>query len=256
MSKREERMKHMLKVIEQYNNIPLRDLASIENVSPLTIRRDIEEMEKLGYVQNIRGEVFFRGTNGNADEYLLSIATSRHAKEKKAIGECAAKMINPDDFVIIDNGTTTEQLSASIPYNIRATFLCYNLNVVNNLYRKPNISLIFCGGYFHEQTLMFECPESLDIIRRSRANKVFVSAAGIHEKLGVTCVSEYELANKREIIKAGAERILLLDSSKFGIIKPCFVGEIEVFDTIITDSGVSDEWASLIQDKGVNLIIA
>ena len=165
-------------------------------------------------------------------------------------------MINPDDFVIIDNGTTTEQLSASIPYNIRATFLCYNLNVVNNLYRKPNISLIFCGGYFHEQTLMFECPESLDIIRRSRANKVFVSAAGIHEKLGVTCVSEYELANKREIIKAGAERILLLDSSKFGIIKPCFVGEIEVFDTIITDSGVSDEWASLIQDKGVNLIIA
>ena len=40
------------------------------------------------------------------------------------------------------------------------------------------------------------------------------------------------------------------------LIKPCFVGEIEVFDTIITDSGVSDEWASLIQDKGVNLIIA
>ena len=102
---------------------------------------------------------------------------------------------------------------------------------------------------------MFECAESLEIIRRSRSSKVFVSAAGIHENLGVTISGEYELACKREILKAGVERILLADSSKVGKVEPCFFGELTSFEKIITDTGLSKEWCDLVRSKGIELVL-
>lgn len=254
MGKKEARAERLLQIIQKRKTVSISTLAVLENVSELTIRRDIQAMEEKNLVRNIRGTVFFNNETAD-DNYLLSIAANLHMKEKRAIGAYAASLIRPGEFVIIDNGSTTEHLAAHISPSIEITVLCYNMNVLNNLYRKPKISLIFCGGYFHPQTLMFECQESLEIIKRSRANKVFVSAAGVHEALGVTCVSEYELSNKREIIKAGAERILLIDSSKFGVITPCFVSEITNFEMIITDNGLSQHWIDYISSKGIKLVI-
>ena len=71
--------------------------------------------------------------------------------------------------------------------------------------------------------------------------------------MGVTCMNNYELEIKQTIIQSGAEKILLVDSSKFGMIKPCFVTELDIFDRIITDKNISEEWIQLIQEKGIEL---
>lgn len=258
MGKREDRVKSLLRIIERRDGVTIKELSVIEGVSELTIRRDVQMMEEKRLVRNVRGTIFcnYAEESDNSDaSYLLSVATNRHRAEKKRIGEYAAKLIQPGEFIIIDNGSTTEQVAVNIPYSAEITVLCYNMNVLNNLYKKPNINLIFCGGNFHHQTQMFECAESLEIIRRSRASKVFVSAAGIHENLGVTISGEYELACKREILKAGVERILLADSSKFGKVEPCFFGELTSFEKIISDTGLSKEWCDLIRSKGIELIL-
>lgn len=255
MGKREARMKELLHVIEKRNGVTMKELSVIEGVSELTIRRDIQVLEEKRLVKNVRGTIFYNYEEAGDGSYLLSIATNKNRKEKKRIGAYAAKLIQPGEFVIIDNGSTMECLAANIPTDTELTVLCYNMNVLNSLYQKPNINLIFCGGNFHHQTLMFECPESLEIIRRARASKVFVSAVGIHETMGVTCVDEYELPSKREIIRAGVERILLVDSSKFGRMGSYLIGEIELFQKIITDTGLTPEWAELIRSKGVELVL-
>lgn len=255
MGKREARMKELLHVIEKRNGVTMKELSVIEGVSELTIRRDIQVLEENRLVKNVRGTIFYNYDEAGDGSYLLSIATNKNRKEKKRIGAYAAKLIQPGEFIIIDNGSTMECLAANIPSDTELTVLCYNMNVLNSLYQKPNINLIFCGGNFHHQTLMFECPESLEIIRRARASKVFVSAVGIHETMGVTCVDEYELPSKREIIKAGVERILLADSSKFGKMGSCFIGELELFQKVVTDTGLSQEWADLIKNKGIELIV-
>lgn len=259
MGKREDRIKELLHIIERRDGgVTIKELAVIAGVSELTIRRDLQMVEEKQLIRNVRGTIFCNyeeNSESSDNSYLLSIATNKHRAEKKRIGEYAAKLIQPGEFIIIDNGSTTEQLAVNIPYNAEMTVLCYNMNVLNNLYKKPNINLIFCGGNFHHQTLMFECAESLEIIRRSRASKVFVSAAGVHETLGVTISGEYEMACKREILKAGVERILLTDSSKFGKVEPCFFGEITSFEKIITDTGLSKEWIDFIRSKGIELVL-
>ena len=253
MSKRDERLKFLLDVIQKQDGISIRDLALAAGVSEITVRRDIGTLVDRGLARNLHGTVFYNDIRPRQDDYLLYTAANLHRAEKKRIGAYAASIIRKGEFVIIDNGSTTEHLAASIPYDAEMSVLCYNMNVLNNLYTKPGIDLIFCGGRFHQQTLMFESPESLEIIRRFRASKAFVSVAGVHETFGVTCCSEYELANKLEIIKTSVEKILLTDSSKFGKVEPCFVGDLTVFDRIITDRGLSEEWRERIRAMDIEL---
>ena len=131
-------------------------------MSELTARRDVSELVEKRLVNNVHGTIFYNMEQSGNDSYLLSIAGSKHQSEKRRIGEYAAKIIQPGEFVIIDNGSTTEQLAASIPVNAEATVLCYNVNVLNNLYQKPNINLLFCGGTFHHlNPIMIYFPVSM-----------------------------------------------------------------------------------------------
>ncbi len=255
MDKKQKRQNEIVDLVNLRGRIPIKELSEICKVSELTIRRDVRELERQGGLQNIRGIVFANTMKKENIIYNLNDASAENYNAKDKIGLYAAEMIRDGDIVIIDNGTTTERLAAHFPEDINATVLCYNINVLNHLYRKPNISLVFGGGYFHPQTLMFESRESLELIRRTRARKVFVSAAGIHDSLGATCTSTYEVESKREILKASMEKILLVDSSKFGQVYENFICEITVFDLIITDKALSDDWVKIIEDAGVKCVL-
>lgn len=254
MSKKQERIDELLDLVNRNGRISVKELAAVFNVTELTIRRDVRVLEERGFVQNVRGIVLANETGKENKIYNLSVEGTKNFNAKDAIGLYAAHLIKNDDIVIIDNGTTTERMAAHFPEDINVTVLCYNINILNYLYQKPNISLIFGGGYFHQQTLMFESKESLELIRRTRATKVFVSAAGVHNPLGVTCTSTYELESKREILKTSMEKILLVDSSKFGQVHKNFICDFGIFDKIVTDDDIPDEWRAMITDAGVELI--
>ena len=176
-------------------------------------------------------------------------------EEKIKISRKAASLVEPNDIIVIDTGSTTENLPKFILENISLTVICYTLNNLFNIYENENWKLVFPGGYFHNNTLMFESPEGIEVIKRIRANKAFISAAGVSEKLGVTCVTSYEKETKQAVIESSDTKILLVDSSKFGKIKISHFAELTDFDIVITDSGISKECEEIIKNIGVKLYI-
>ena len=258
LSKKDERLDRLIEILEQQNGATIRELSVILNVSEMTVRRDLETLKERNLILNIPGAAVLnpqRKLEVDEEHYHLSMATRTHKKEKEKIGRYAASLIKAEDCVIIDNGSTVEYLADNIPRDIPLTIVTYNLNILNKICTNPNISIIFGGGYFHPDTMSFESQESIQMIENIRATKVFVSAAGVHECMGVTCMSNYELRIKQAIIRSGAEKILVTDSSKFGVIKPCFLTDLDIFDRVITDDGISEEWAELIRAKGIQLKI-
>lgn len=255
MQKKLLRHSSILDLVSARERVSVRELAKICGVSELTIRRDVQELGKLGAIQNVRGIVMREPGGLDGHIYDLNIESTKNFNTKNEIGRYAATLIEEGDIVMIDNGTTTERLAAHFPSDINATVLCYNINILNHLYKKPNISLIFGGGYFHPQTLMFESKENLELIRRTRARKVFLSATGVHESLGVTCTSFYEAECKRVVLDAGKEKILLIDSSKFGKIFDKYICDLERFDRIITDQNLSEEWKRRIAEAGIDCVL-
>jgi DeoR family deoxyribose operon repressor len=102
---------------------------------------------------------------------------------------------------------------------------------------------------------MLESPEGIEMIKRIRANKSFISAAGVSEKLGVTCATAYEKETKRAVIESSDKKILLVDSTKFGKIKISHFADLTDFDIIITDIGISKEFVNIIKNIGIKLYI-
>jgi len=236
----------------------IKELSKKLEVSEMTIRRDLWELSKSNIVTLIPGGAILKKNppiDKDEEKYLIQAAESLMLEEKIKISRKAASLIEPNDVIVIDTGSTTENLPKFIPENMPLTVICYALNILFNVYENKNWKLIFPGGYFHGDTLMLESPEGIEMIKRIRANKSFISAAGVSEKLGVTCATAYEKETKRAVIESSDIKILLVDSSKFGKIKISHFADLTDFNIVITDSGISKECEEIVKNIGIKLYI-
>lgn len=255
MNRRRERIATIIQLLQVQNAASVRELAERLSVSEMTIRRDLNLLARDNIVKVLHsGAVLNPGSlGGYQPRYSLAEAGSQRVEEKMRIGRRAAFLLGEGDIVIIDSGSTTECLAKNIPEELALTVLCYALNILVEVHRREKCSVVFAGGSLHENSLMFECAEGVRLIRRYRANKAFISASGVSDKLGVTCTNLYETEAKKASIHSSLQRILLVDSSKFGKIQPAYFAELDAFTSVITDSGIPEEYEELVRSLGIDL---
>lgn len=256
--KKRERLDYISKQIILEGTVSIKELSNRLGVSSMTIRRDLQELAQEGILKLIPGGAVIRreSTPFNEEEYTITKAKSHMIKEKIKICQKAASLIREEDTIIIDTGSTTEHLPRFIPQNMRLTIVCYCLNILLGVYQHNKGSqIIFPGGYFHENSLMFESLEGIELIRRVRANKAFVSAAGVDEKLGITCANFYEVQTKRAIIDYSDTKILLVDSSKFGKVTAAYFADLKEMDIVITDSGIPREYLQALERMNIQYYV-
>jgi len=254
LKKQTKRMNAIIDFLKTKNGASIKELANLFQVSDMTIRRDVSILSEQGLVSNLYGAVVISpDVNSTLPSYNLDNATTSNQIEKNRIGQFAASLIKSNDILIIDTGSTTEALARHISSDIPLTILCNTQNVLKHLLTKPQLKLIFAGGFYHPNTQLFESNEGRKLISNVRATKVFMSAAGVHESMGVTCVNSYEVDNKLAIMQSGFERILLVDSAKFSVIQSSYFADLNQFHTIITDSEITPVWVSLIENLGIKL---
>jgi len=236
----------------------IKDLSKKLEVSEMTVRRDLRELSKENIVTLVSGGAFLKRNSPidtDEEKYLIQTAESLMLEEKIKISRKAASLVEPNDVIVIDTGSTTENLPKFIPENMPLTVICYTLNILFNVYENKNWKLVFPGGYFHNNTLMFESPEGIGVIKKIRANTSFVAGGGISRKLELTTPTSYEKETKKAIIESSYKKILMVDSSKFGKIKISHFADLTDFDIVITDSGISKEFEEIIKNTGIELYI-
>lgn len=256
-----EKQKHRLEqinhILEEKAYIPIKDLSEELQVSEMTIRRDFSQFSYTENLSLVNG-VILRGALGdeNTDVYELSVAGSKREREKEAIGKLAASMIQPGDVIALDVGTTTEQIAKYLSPDMDITVICYSFNILSWLRHNQLSKIIFGGGIFHEDSQTFVGEEAVRLIKKYRINKAFISAAGVSDNLGITCMSSYEVSLKKAVIESSAEKILVFDSSKHNQVKPAYFADLDTFQTIITDSQISDEAETCYRKRKIKILKA
>ncbi len=235
--------------------VNIHDLTKKFEVSEMTIRRDLSLLANENLVDLIPGGAILKRPEDSENRYLVTKEESVRTIEKLKIGQRAVSLIEANETIILDIGTTTEYLAKYLREDAPITVLCSTLNTLVEVYKKKNCSIIFAGGYYHPQTMTFESAEGIELIKRTRADKAFVSAAGIHNELGVTTVYPHELQAKKAILSSAKSRILVVDSSKFGQTKSVYFADLSNFQTVITDTGIPEDYARLIRELGIELIL-
>ena len=254
--KREARLNRLLETLRIRKYLSVKEMAQILSVSEMTVRRDSKILEENHLVSNMNGVLVYNPGNtifSQKKDYELDQESRVQNEAKTAIGRFAASLIEPDDFIILDTGTTTQQIIPYIRPEIKISMLCYNINILMQVYQRPNIKIDFAGGHYHPNAQMFESNEGIHFIQQIRANKAFISAAGVHKKLGITCVNSYEVPTKRAIIQSSVRHILVADSSKFGEVFSSYFCNLTDMDTIVTDTGLTSDWVSQIEKCGIQL---
>lgn len=256
---RKSRLSKILDYVSVNESSKISTLAEKFYVSEMTIRRDISELEKRNLVVLSKGTVTINkqvelnmNTRG---EYSIDVAHSFRLDEKNHIAKKVSTLIKDHEVLMLDNGTTMEQIALHLPKNKKNTIITNNFKAAQFLVLNPNITLILAGGLYHHDTSMMESSESIQLINRFRGTKVFISCSGIHSELGVTCNKMYEIENKRALLESSKERYLVADSSKFGLIHAYHFSDIVDYDYIITDKGITQEWIDYLNEKKVGLII-
>lgn len=238
---RDQRMKKMQTYVRMHKSSTIQEIADMLGVSHMTVRRDLNTLTEFDPLKVIHGGVIFREEDTeHTDRYSIGKAKTTMFDEKMRIAEKAVSLIEADDIIIIDAGSTGELIASLLPEDIPLTVICYALNIATVVSNKKNCSLIVTGGYFHQSSMVLESNEGLQLLKQNRANKTFITASGVNFELGVTCSNFFERTTKQTALNSASVRILVADSSKFGVVRTGHYADVEDFDIIITDTGVQE----------------
>ena len=253
---RKKRIKNIVNLIQQKNEISVKEISDMMHVSEMTVRRDLDILEQQGTINRTHGGAVLLDPNSSGKyPYILGEQITRNTREKNLIGIKAASMVHPNETIFLDSGTTTPFIAKNLPSELPITVLCYTFTNALEFYPRNNANLILLGGLFHRDLNIFHSYDNYGLIRNTRADKAFISTGGFDPEMGLTTFFDYEAAIKREMIRSARHIILVTDSTKFGKISVAHFAELDVVDTIITDDGLSDEYRKILVDRGIELII-
>jgi DeoR family transcriptional regulator, ulaG and ulaABCDEF operon transcriptional repressor len=259
-----EREALIFTLLRERGFVSFRELEKRINVSPATIRRDLERLAHDGKLVRVRGGIKSLSSATplpNALASALHLAgvpfhenIARNRAEKEAIGTAAAAMCSPGEGVMIDGGSTTLQMCPHLA-GLNLQVLTNSLHIVSALINQPGTRILVpSGAVFPEQNIILSVFGD-DGMPRFHAPKLFMGAAAIGPA-GLMQADVVLVAGERRLIERADEIIVLVDASKFDGPSGNVVCGLEEIDAIITDDRISDATMQMLERADVRLIIA
>jgi len=241
----EERRAAIAEILKRGNSVYVTELCKEFGVSEATIRRDLAVLERMRLLKR---------THGGAVPPTFGLESSFEEKRvqnldlKAMIGRTAASLVNDDETILLDAGTTTLQIALNLRGR-RITVATNCIDVANAFIDDPAVEVWLLGGILRKKPrslVGFLANEALNALH---FDKVFLAANAVHVKFGATTPNMLEAETKRRMLMAGKEKILVADHSKFNLGGICRICDLEELDLIITDIYADKDVASEIERK-------
>jgi Transcriptional regulators of sugar metabolism len=248
----EERLRGIMKILEKENRVLISDLCKVFNTTAVTIRKDLDQLEKEGSLKRTHGgailyKSLFQGLALNEKEKLNS-------EEKERIATEAAKMISEGDVIMLDSGSTTTQLAKNIKNMKGITVITNAVNIALELINSE-AEVLLTGGILQKNSSTLIGPIADDSLRKLSADKLFHGVDGIDYEIGLTTPNITEANTSHVMMQRAGENILLVDSSKFGRRSLGVICQVKEIDKIITTKKMSKLELKKMNDLGVKVII-
>lgn len=252
--KRQERIDRLREALAAHDVLRLKDAAALLGVSEMTVRRDIAACD--GCLTYLGGYIVPPPESAGGMGYILDREREAHSGLKRAACAAAATLVERQETIFLDCGTTIPHLASVLPENEGLTVVCYAMNVAEIVCKKPGIRVIVLGGQYHPSSASFSSAESLALLRGLGINKAFISAGGVHAVRGVSCSNFHEIAIKQTAMANALTKILVVDSTKFDTVKPMFFAGLGAFDVVACDDRAGPDARRMVADAGARLVTA
>jgi DeoR/GlpR family transcriptional regulator of sugar metabolism len=252
-----ERQSLLQELIASRGMVDLETLAAELRVSPSTIRRDVEQLEKRGLVTRTHGGVIWNGETAPSDDTRPDAFDQRliyQVEPKRRIARAAQRLITPGETILLDGGTTTLYLAEELAG--QSLQLVTNSLPIANLFRNDeHVELVVVGGLLYPRYGVLLGPTAEHLLESIHPKTLFFSVAGIHD--GALYNQNLLLVQaERRMMEQAQQVVLLADQSKFGQQALSRLCGLEEIDIVVTDAPLSEEHEHRVRDAGCELIIA
>jgi DeoR/GlpR family transcriptional regulator of sugar metabolism len=235
--------------------VKLSELSSEFGVSMPTIRKDIDELQRLGHVERVHGNVRLRAsvslepTRRTYETPVLPTST-----QKALIGKKAASLITNGDSIILDCGATTTELAKNLLDRQNLRIVTNALNIAILLGAEPTNRVMLTGGLFKPETIAVSGEKASTFFEGMFVDKLFLAAGGVSMESGISYPDFIDLHVKRAMIDAAKTVYLLADSGKFGKREFAAFGAMDRVDYLVTDRGLSEEFVAWLEGNGTGIL--
>jgi DeoR family glycerol-3-phosphate regulon repressor len=227
------------------------DLAFRFDVSPQTIRKDLNELCDKRLLARIHGgAVIPSGIENMEYEARRRIA----AEEKQAIGRAAATLIPDNASLFINIGTTTEAVSEALGDHKGLMVITNNINVANRMRVQPSIEVVIAGGVVRGSDGGVVGEAAVDFFRQFKADYAVIGASAIDEDGALLDFDFREVKVAQAIIANARHVILVADSTKFERTAPVRIAHLSQVSSFVTDRCPSSEIKRVCKEAAVQLV--
>ena len=227
------RQDQILELIRTHGFVPIESLAQKFNLTPQTIRRDINYLADEGLVQRYHGGA---GPSSSVENVAYSTRQILCPEEKKKIGQLLATHIPNNASLFINIGTTTEQVAHALLSHSGLRVITNNLNVANILARKDDFEIIVAGGLVRNRDRGVIGEAAIDLIGQFKVDFGIIGISGIDAD-GTLLDFDYREVRASQAILANSRKVYLAaDHTKFGRDAMVRMGSINALDAIFTDA--------------------
>lgn len=260
-----ERWTTLLELLAATGRLEVEEAATALDVSPATIRRDLDELAEQRLLVRTRGGAV---PHGVSYELPLRYKSSRHASEKQRIAAAVAELVHEGEVVGLNGGTTTTEVARALalrfgggrtespgaPSGPALTVVTNALNIAGELAVRPQIKIVVSGGVARAQTYELVGPLAAGVLNEVVLDVVVLGVDGIDPELGVMAHHEDEAGISRLFAERASRVVVVTDSSKMGRRAFARICGLDRVDVVVTDAAIPAEAARELTDAGVKVL--
>ena len=248
----EERKHRIEAYLQEVEFASLEELAKKMEASVSTVRRDLTALETSGNVKRTHGGA--RIITPKSDEFTFSARDTHQLQEKEAIGQACAELIQPNQTVIIDAGTTCYHVAKCLEE--KSPQIVTNSLPVANLYSSAGkAELVLSGGVIYPRLGVLVGPLAMEAFSKIHADVAIMSSGGITLD-SITNSHGLLIDIQRAMMRAAAKVIFCLDHTKFGRRSVSMLCDLTPVHVIVTDAHAPADLLQQIRGRGIQIVVA
>jgi DeoR family transcriptional regulator of aga operon len=249
----EERRTEILNLLREQGTVRVKELSSRFKTSEVTIRNDLSELHQRGLLRKGHGGAMPPERAG--PELPLQERYHAHAEEKARIGAAAAALINDGETIILDSGTTTQEIAKRIKDKQHLTVITNGVNIAMELVGVRGVQVVLLGGVLRDNAFSIVGNFAEEMLERLSADKLFLATDACDLDFGISSPNLDESRVNQAMCQIAREKILVADSSKFGRRGLSRIASFSEMNRVITDRGLPEDLQREIRGRAIELTL-
>ncbi len=247
-----ERKNAILERLQKEQRVLVAELSQEYGVTEETIRRDLDKLEREGFVKKTYGGAVL---NENTNiEMPLRNREKMNRTEKQTIAKLVAALIEDGEKIILDSSSTSLMVAQELKDRKNLTVITNSLEVLIEFSKSKGVQVISTGGILQGSSLSLVGRNAEKTLENFYVDKAIISCRGLDIRKGVTDSEEADAEVKRSMVSSSKKLILAADNTKFGEVSFAKVLDIKKVDILVTDSLPDDTWKQRLDELGVIVV--